>query len=96
MISEVCFVLKVCFMLCATDQTLHVDLLVKAALQKLACHCTFLAFLAVLICVLLHADACCTLLICSCAMHVQLVELFKEYFGGDLNERSIRNNFVLM
>jgi AP-2 complex subunit mu-1 len=27
---------------------------------------------------------------------VQLVSLFKSYFGGDLNEANIQNNFVLI
>jgi hypothetical protein len=29
-------------------------------------------------------------------MRLQLVGLFKEYFGADLTEQTIRNNFVLM
>jgi hypothetical protein len=29
-------------------------------------------------------------------LRLQLVGLFKEYFGADLTEQTIRNNFVLM
>jgi hypothetical protein len=31
-----------------------------------------------------------------CFTRAQLVDLFKEYFSGELNEQSIKNNFVLM
>ncbi len=36
------------------------------------------------------------LCVCVCNCALQLVDLFKEYFGRDLTEESIKNNFVLM
>jgi hypothetical protein len=40
--------------------------------------------------------AVCLLLTIPAGVHVQLIDLFRSYFEGALNENSIKRNFVLM